>query len=197
MTRKFKSNKLLIASNNPGKAREIQELLNPFKIEVQGIQTSNIIEPEETGKTFIENAILKAQYYGKIFNLPAIADDSGLSIDALNGFPGVYSARVANGNFYEAFDIIKKQLLKKDLSSSNAHFTCALALWWPDGHIETFEGKVFGSISFPPKGNNGFGYDPIFKAEGHNKNFGEITYEEKSKISHRSIAFQQMVKNCF
>jgi XTP/dITP diphosphohydrolase len=199
MARKFTENKLLIASNNPGKVKEIKDLLAPYNIEILSVSDLNVEEPEETGLTFVDNARLKAEYYGKIKNMPALADDSGLSIEALDGFPGVYSARFAgpDRNFYSAFDMIEKKLQDINLSTSKAFFTCALALWWPDGHFETFEGTLNGNLSFPPSGKLGFGYAPIFIPKGHNVTFANFQDEEKNKISHRAEAFNQMIKACF
>lgn len=199
MNRKFDSSKLLLASNNPGKVNEIKLLLSPFNIEIISITDLNVEEPEETGLTFIDNAKLKAEYYGKICNIPALADDSGISIEALDGFPGIYSARIAGPNkqFNQAFDLIKQKLIEKNLVTSPAHFTCALTLWWPDGHFEIFEEHLNGSISFPAAGKHGFGYAPIFTPNGYDKTFAQIEDDEKNKISHRAKAFNKLVKNCF
>jgi XTP/dITP diphosphohydrolase len=200
MSRKFNEKQLLIASNNPGKVKEISELFAPYNIETISLTHLDIEEPEETGLTFVDNAKLKAAYYGKLLNLPALADDSGLTIDALDGFPGVYSARFAgpDSDFSKAFTMIEQKLLKKELQSSSASFICSLALWWPDDHFEVFSGIIDGNISFPPvKGEHGFGYAPIFTAKGHNKKFSQISNEEKNLISHRAKAFNQLITTCF
>lgn len=187
--------KILIASNNPGKVTEIEALLRDYNIECISLIGKDIEEPEETGTTFLENAILKAKYYGEIFNLPALADDSGLCVDALDGFPGVISARIAgpNKDYSKAFDIIREKLNDKELESSPAHFICSLVLWTPNGTLTDFEGKLNGRISFPAKGLNGFGYDSVFTADGYNKTLAEFTSEEKNNISHRKIAFDKFI----
>lgn len=199
MNRKFNSQKLLIASNNPGKVNEIKFLLSPFNIEIISITDIDIQEPEETGLTFIDNAKIKAEYYGEKYNIPALADDSGISIEALDGFPGIYSARLAGPDkqYNQAFELIEKKLLEKNLQTSPAHFTCALVLRWPDGHFEIFEEYLNGKISFPATGKHGFGYAPIFIPDGYSKSFGQIEDEEKNKISHRAKAFNKLVKHCF
>jgi XTP/dITP diphosphohydrolase len=199
MHRKFNHNKLLVASNNPGKIREIKELFSTYNIEIISITDSNIIEPEETGLTFADNAKLKAEYYGKLYNLPAIADDSGLSVELLDGFPGVYSARFAGDdkNFNQAFDLIEAKLLEKNLTTSPAFFTCSLALWWQDEHFEVFEGYLQGKLSFPAIGQHGFGYDPIFIANGYDKTLAQLDKQEKNRISHRAQAFDKLTKSCF
>lgn len=199
MQRKFTEKKLLIASNNPGKVKEISSLLSPFGIEVISATDFNIKEPEETGVTFAQNALLKAQYYGKLTSLPALSDDSGLCIEALDGFPGVYSARFAgeDRNFTNAFKLIEEKLQAKNLNTSPAAFICSLALWWPNGQLVEVEGKVTGNISFPPRGKKGFGYDPIFIADGYNQSFAEMDAAEKNKISHRAMALKQLINICF
>ena len=199
MNKKLNHTKLLIASNNPGKVREIKELLAPYNIEMVSAIDFNIEEPEETGLTFIENSRLKAEYYGKKTNLLALADDSGLSIDALEGFPGIYSARIAgeNKNYEVAFSEIENRLIAQGLQSSTAHFTCALSLYYPDGCFKDFEGIVKGRVSFPIKGAKGFGYDPIFIPDGYSKSFAEMNPIDKNTLSHRGIAFQKLVEHCF
>ena len=199
MNRKFLDKELLLASNNNGKILEIKELLLPYNISISSASDFQITEPEETGITFADNAKLKAEYYGKIKNTPALADDSGLSIKNLDGFPGVYSARLAgeNKDFTEAFKIIEQKLLEKGLTSSSAFFTCCLALRWPDGHFEVFEAKLHGKISFPATGSYGFGYGPIFIPDGHNKTLSQMPNEQKNAISHRALAFNQMIDACF
>lgn len=199
--RHFTEPSLLIASGNSGKVREIKDLLEPFAVDVRSAAEFNLQEPEETGNTFIENAQLKARYYGSNTGLPALADDSGLAVDILDGAPGIYSARWAGEgkDFSVAFKRLQEELSQKQGSNGTikAHFVCALALWWPDGHMETFEGKVFGRLTFPPRGNNGFGYDPIFIANGKNLTFGEMPKDQKHAISHRADAFNQFVGACF
>ncbi len=199
MTKNFPYNKLLIASNNLGKVKEIEALLAPYDVEIISITDIDIEEPEETGVTFAENARLKAEYYGKLMNLPALADDSGLSVEDLDNYPGVYSARIAgpNKDFNLAFDDIKNRLADKKLDSSPAFFTCSLAIWYPDGRMEDFEGVIDGLISFPPSIVEGYGYNPIFTPSGYNQRFSEIGQAEKNKISHRALAFKKFIEHCF
>lgn len=199
MFRKFVEQEILIASGNPGKITEITELFSPYNIKLHSITNFQAEEPEETGATFVENAKLKAEYYGKITNLPSLSDDSGISITALDGFPGIYSARFAgpNKDFNTAFQLIQQKLLEKGLDSSPAFFTCALALWWPDGHFEIFEGELHGKVVFPAQGLNGFGYNPIFVPDGHDRTIAQMTKDEKKNISHRSLAFNKMINSCF
>ena len=189
--RRFSADKLLIASNNKGKIIEFEQLLLSYDVEVISAQLFDLAEPEETGMTFKENAELKARYYCKHTNLPALADDSGVVIDELGGEPGVYSARWAgeNKNFAVAIKKVKDLLEEKSKHSSKASFICHLSLIWPDGHIENFEGKIDGIISFPPKGSNGFGYDSIFRANGYEETFAELDAEVKNKI--RNIIGQE------
>lgn len=197
-SRKFKNEKIFIATSNKGKIKEISDLVRPYNIEVVSPEGYNIAAPEETGLTFKENADIKALYYSKITNLPAIADDSGLSIDALGGEPGVYSARwaVEEGDFDLAMQKIWQKLNELNLKTSSARFTCALSIAWLDGHLESFEGQIEGHLTFPPRGKNGFGYDPIFIPNGYDQTFGEMNYDQKSFISHRTIAFNKLVKHC-
>lgn len=193
----LKNQKLLIASNNQGKVREIQSLLSSFDFEVISASSFDIPEPEETGLTFAENSRLKAKYYGSLTNLPALADDSGFCVEELDGFPGLYSARVAgeDKNYYKVFNQIEDSLKQRNLETSKAHFICSLAIWYPDGSLYDFEGRVDGMLSFPAKGENGFGYDPIFVPQGYNKTFAQMNKVEKDQISHRFIAFKKLVDN--
>jgi XTP/dITP diphosphohydrolase len=195
--RHFAGGKLVVASHNAGKVREIRELLAAFKVDVVSAGELNLPEPEETETTFIGNAELKALAAAKAANLPALSDDSGLSIDALDGAPGIYSARWAgpNKDFAMAMQRIEREMDgKKD---RKARFICALTLAWPDGHCESFEGKVTGVLTFPPSGTKGFGYDPIFIADGYNVTFAEMQPADKHAISHRADAFRQLVAACF
>jgi XTP/dITP diphosphohydrolase len=192
--------KLVIATHNAGKLREIRELLAPHGIECVGAAELDLPEPEETGNTFIDNAELKAREAADLSGLPALADDSGLSVDALHGLPGIFSARWAedeegNRDFGRAMERVWKEIeAAGDEASHDAHFVCALAIAWPDnGQTESFEGKVFGTLSWPPRGDHGFGYDPIFVANGMDQTFAEIDPVEKHAISHRAEAFRQLV----
>lgn len=199
MDRKFTEKKLLIASNNPGKVKEIKSLLKPYDIEIFSVTNFDIEEPEETGLSFFENSELKAKYYSKSLNLPALADDSGLCIEALDGYPGIYSARVVgpDKDYNKAYDVIRDKLLKKGLSSSPAHFICSLVLCSSNGEIQEFEGRIDGIISFPALGDKGFGFDPIFTPNGYDKRFAQMDPELKSKISHRALAFKKFIDTCF
>lgn len=195
MTRQLTSKKLVLASHNKGKLQEIAELLKPYDIEVLSSSYLNLPDIEETGTSFVENAKLKALAVAKASNLPALADDSGLEVHALDNRPGIFSARfVENGDYYKAMEKLYKEALAK--SSLTANFTCALAIAYPDGETQTFEGKVFGSLSWPPQGTNGFGYDPFFIPEGFDKSFGVLPKEIKQEISHRSKALHKFIKAC-
>ncbi len=202
MTRKLEPGKLVIASHNEGKVREIRALLAPFGIEPVSAASLGIPEPEETGTTFIANAELKARASADLSGLPALADDSGLCVDALGGDPGIYSARWAEvdgkRDFHHAMKLVNDKLeaLGPD-AGRDAHFVCALSLCWPDGHIESFEGKVHGTLVWPIRGQNGFGYDAMFQPHGHAITFGEMDPDAKHAMSHRADAFAQLVAAVF
>ena len=195
--RKFNGDTLVIASHNPGKVREIAALLRPFGVAVKSAAELDLPEPEETGTTFTANAELKALAAAENSGVAALADDSGLVVTALKGEPGIHSARWAGPekDFGVAMRKVEDELKGKD--DRSAHFTCALALCWPDGHMETFEGFVHGTLVWPPRGTQGFGYDPVFQAQGHTVTFGEMGAEEKHRISHRADAFRKLVDACF
>ena len=191
--------KLVVATHNSGKLREIRDLLAPYGIECVGAAELDLPEPEETGNTFVDNAELKARAAADLSGLPALSDDSGLSVDALHGMPGIFSARWAedgagNRNFSRAMERVWREVEEAGPEAGHdAHFTCALSIAWPEGDIESFEGKVHGAIVWPPRGEKGFGYDPIFIATGMEKTFAEIDPAEKHAISHRAEAFRQLV----
>jgi XTP/dITP diphosphohydrolase len=197
MARRFSGGKLVIASHNPGKVREIAELLGPHGVDCVDAGTLGLPEPEETGETFQANAELKALAAAGAAGLPALADDSGLSVDALGGAPGVYSARWAGPkkDFAMAMQRVERQLGPD--ADRRAHFTCVLALAWPDGHVASFEGQIHGRLVWPPRGNRGFGYDPIFLPEGRSQTFGEMDPMGKHAISHRAEAFRKLIAGCF
>jgi XTP/dITP diphosphohydrolase len=197
MARRFKGGKLVIASHNPGKVREIQALLDPFGAEVISAGELGLPEPEETGNTFIANAELKAHAAAIGANLPALADDSGIVVNGLNGQPGIYSARWGGPtkDFNRAMERVWTEL--EAIEDKSAHFTSALALCWPDGHSEIFEGHIQGAIVWPQRGDKGFGYDPIFQPNGYDKTFGELENDVKYNISHRFQAFEKLVEACF
>ena len=192
--------KLVIATHNPGKLREIEELLAPLGIACVGAAELGLPEPEEIGNTFIDNAELKAREAADLSGLPALADDSGLSVDALHGLPGIFSARWAedeagNRDFARAMERVWSDVEAAGPEAGHdAHFACALAIAWPDnGQTESFEGRVDGTLVWPPRGDRGFGYDPMFVPAGHVQTFGEIDPAEKHKISHRAKAFEKLV----
>lgn len=199
MTRKFEGGKLVVASHNPGKVREIGDLLAPFGIETVSAGALGLDEPEETGDTFRANAELKALAAAKAANLPALADDSGLCVNALNGAPGIHSARWAgpSKDFEFAMEKLRRGMLEEGPVDVGAHFICGLALAWPDGYVEYFEGRVDGELTWPPRGDKGFGYDPIFIPDGHDITFGEMEPQAKHAMSHRADAFRQLVNACF
>jgi XTP/dITP diphosphohydrolase len=196
MPRRFIEKKLILASHNKGKAAEIAELLKPFAIEVISAASLGLPEPEETEDSFIGNAKLKALAAARAAKLPALADDSGLWVDSLDGAPGIYSARWAgpSKDFGQAMDRVLKGIADKP---RGAHFVAALALAWPDDHCEVFEGKVFGTLADTPRGARGFGYDPIFVPDGYTITFGEMDPAQKHAMSHRAVAFRMLVDGCF
>jgi len=199
MARAFNGEKLVIASHNPGKVREIGELLAPFGVEVISAGDLDLPEPVEDGTTFIANAEIKALAAAKAANLPALADDSGLCVHGLDNDPGVYSARWAGPekDFTVAMQKIEEALNEADTEDRSAHFACALTLAWPDGHMESFEGQVQGTMTWPPSGAKGFGYDPTFMPNGHDITFADMLPEQKHAMSHRANAFKKLVAACF
>ena len=211
MSHRLGPGRLVIASHNEGKVREIRELLGPYGIEPVSAAELDLPEPDEIGTTFIDNADLKARAAADLSGLPALADDSGLCVEALGDRPGIFSARWAladahvpaeagpgevsgDRDFNRAMRRVQDELeaLGEDVSR-DAHFICALALCWPDGHSEWFEGRVDGTLTFPPRGANGFGYDPIFVPNGHEQTFGEMDPAAKHAMSHRADAFRKLV----
>jgi XTP/dITP diphosphohydrolase len=201
--RRFTEPELVLATHNAGKAREIAELLGPYVAAFKTAAELDLPEPEETGLTFIANAELKALAAAKESGMPALADDSGLAVHALGGDPGIYSARWAvtedgekkgGRDFALAMQKVEDALTGKD--DRSAAFICALTLAWPDGHVESVEGRVDGTIVWPPRGGNGFGYDPIFQANGYDITFGEMDPARKHEISHRADAFAKLVQLC-
>jgi len=195
--RTFTGGRLVIASHNQGKVREIADLLAPFGADVVSAGTLGLPEPDETGTTFIANALLKAEAAAKGAGLPALADDSGLAVDALDGAPGIYSARWAGPGKDFGLAMRKVEEALGGAQNAPARFVCALALCWPDGQSAVFEGVVEGHLVFPPRGTMGFGYDPIFVPDGHTVTFGEMPPDAKHAISHRADAFRKLVAACF
>ena len=200
--RRFDATELIVASHNKGKISEIGDLLEPFGVTSVGADALGLPEPEETGSDFIANAVLKARAAAMATGRPALADDSGLAVDALDGAPGIYSARWAQTpdgvrDFDFAMRKLEVALSQKPDSPRTAQFICALSLVWPDGHAESFEGQVAGTLVWPMRGDNGFGYDPVFLPLGGDLTFGEMSPQAKHAISHRADAFAQLVAGCF
>jgi len=188
---------LVVASHNKGKVREIEELLAPFGFVVRGAAELGLAEPDETEATFEGNAILKARAAANASGLMALADDSGLSVTALDGEPGIYSARWAGEtkDFSFAMARVERELKEKYATDFSAKFVCVLALAAPNGETETFRGEVEGHLTFPPRGTKGFGYDPIFVANGMTETFAEIEPAAKHAMSHRAHAFDKLVNS--
>jgi XTP/dITP diphosphohydrolase len=199
---------LIIATHNPGKLREMRELLAPYGVATQSAGELGLAEPAETGMTFAENARIKASAAARTSGKPAFADDSGLVVDALGGEPGIHSARWAgpDKDFRAAMNRIQTLLIErgaKTLEQRRAHFIAALCLAWPDGHVEDFEGRVDGVAVWPPRGDKGFGYDPLFRPDGFDITFGQMSADEKHGLppqgrglSHRARAFMKLAEAC-
>ena len=200
--RKLQPGRLVIASHNQGKVREIRALLAPFGIEPVSAGDLGLPEPEETGTTFAENALIKARASAEGSGIVALADDSGLCVDALGGEPGVHTADWAETPHGRDWELAMRKVedrleaLGSDVDRS-ARFVCTLALCWPDGETALFEGRISGHLTWPPRGELGFGYDPVFVPEGHDQTFAEIEPEEKHAISHRAEAFKKLVNALF
>jgi XTP/dITP diphosphohydrolase len=199
MARKFPGGRLVIASHNQGKVREIGELLAGYAVEAISAAALSLPEPEETGATYIANAELKARAAAQAAGLPSLADDSGFAVRALDGAPGIYSARWAgpDKDFGFAMQKVWDEVQAAGGQDLAAEFVCALSLGWPDGHCESFEGRLAGTMVWPPRGSLGFGYDPMFVAQGGALTFGEMEPAAKHAISHRAIAFKQLIDACF
>ncbi|MBD9374081.1 RdgB/HAM1 family non-canonical purine NTP pyrophosphatase [Rhizobium sp. ARZ01] len=210
--RKLDTRTIVVASHNAGKIREIRDLIGPLGFEAKSAADLNFIEPDETGTTFEENAAIKALASAKAAGLPALSDDSGLVIDALGGAPGVYTANWAENedgsrDFAMAMQKVEAALAEKGAATSadrTARFVSVLCLAWPDGHTEMFRGEIEGTVVWPPRGEQGFGYDPVFQPENHGVTFGEMSAEEKhgwkpgdtEALSHRARAFKRFVETC-
>jgi XTP/dITP diphosphohydrolase len=195
----FEGNKLVIASHNKGKIKEINELLRPLNIEILSAHDLKVEEPEENGCTFEENALIKSAFVSKATGLPCLSDDSGICFSDLNNEPGIYSARWAGKekNFDLAMLKINKAIQKIKKPNYDCQFICSLSLCWPDNYDVTVSGSIDGKYCWPPKGNQGFGYDPIFKPLGYKLSFAEMTPTFKHSISHRSIAFKKLINLSF
>ena len=197
--------KIVIATHNAGKLREMRDLLAPYGIGAVSAGELGLGEPEETGATFRANARIKAAAAAAAAKLPAFADDSGIVVEALDGQPGIYSARWAGEgkDFATAMQKIENMLRAKNATDRRAHFVSALCVAWPDGHMEEFEGRIDGALVWPPRGTAGFGYDPVFLPDGHSRTFGEMSAEEKhglppkgQALSHRARAFIKLAQAC-
>ena len=207
MTRQLGSGKLVIATHNSGKLKEIAALLAPFGLDCLSAGSLGLPEPPETGKTFVENALIKARAAAEAAGLPALADDSGLSVAALDGRPGVYTADWAERQWFEgepgrdwymAMGKVEGLVQSQGPDAPrDCAFHCTLALAWPDGEHAVYEGRVDGTLAWPPRGNRGFGYDPVFVPDGREQTFGEIDPDEKKDISHRADAFAKLVADQF
>ena len=200
--RRFDGDKLVIATHNAGKLVEIAELLEPFGVSVISAGELGLEEPEETEDTFAGNARIKAHFAAKASGLPALSDDSGIAVDALDGAPGVYTADWTETPTGRDFPMAMKKVwnlleAKNAPEPRAAAFNCTLCLAWPDGHDEIFEGRVEGRLVWPMRGENGFGFDPIFLPNGHDLTFGEMDPADKKAISHRADAFAKLVQGCF
>ena len=207
MTHRKLEGRVVAATHNKGKLVELHDLLAPAGIELVSAGSLNLPEPEETGGTFVANALIKARAAAVATGIPAVSDDSGVCVEGLDGAPGIYSARWANASkdFRPAMARIEKELTAKGARKPwRAWFVSALAIAWPDGHVETFEGRVDGDLVFPPRGTQGFGYDPCFLPDGHTRTFGEMSAHEKHglpkegglALSHRARAFQLLARAC-
>lgn len=194
MSRKLAIGPLVAATHNTGKMRELKALFEPLGFSVRSAIDLDLLEPDETEETFEGNAILKAKAAALATGEPALSDDSGLAVNALDGAPGIYSARWAGEprDFNLAMEKVRQELESIGAKDYSAYFVCVLAVVWPDGHAETFRGEVHGELVFPPKGDRGFGYDPIFVATGESVTFGEMDPDKKHAMSHRAVAFEKL-----
>lgn len=194
MPRRLSPGRLIAATHNAGKVRELRDLFEPLGYEVVSAIDLDLAEPEETEPTFAGNAILKARAAAEATGCPALSDDSGLAVEALDGQPGIYSARWAGEprDFRRAMEKVEAELQATDPANRRAKFVCALAIVWPDGQADVFEGEVEGDLVWPPRGKRGFGYDPIFVATGETLTFGEMDPDRKHAMSHRARAFAKL-----
>lgn len=194
MIRRLSPGRLVAATHNKGKVSELTDLFAPLGFEVVSAIELDLPEPEETEATFAGNAILKARAAAEATGAPALSDDSGLSVTALGGAPGIYSARWAGEprDFGKAMEKVQRELDDIGSTDRSAKFVCALAIVWPDGHAEVFEGEVHGELTWPPRGDKGFGYDPVFVADGESITFGEMEPALKHAMSHRARAVEKL-----
>lgn len=194
MTRKLEKGRLVAATHNKGKVRELKDLFEPVGMEVVSAIELDLDEPDETEQTFSGNALIKARAACKATGAPALSDDSGLEVDALGGMPGVHTALWAGEprDFYVAMEKVETLLKESGATDRTARFVSTLAVVWPDGHEEVFEGTVEGEIVWPPRGDKGFGFDPVFVAKGETETFGEMDPAKKHAMSHRADAFAKL-----
>jgi XTP/dITP diphosphohydrolase len=203
MSRKFNDDCLVLATHNLGKIEEFKHLFGEVNFKITDIGRFSWVPPEETGESFWENSLIKAEKASKVTGLVSLADDSGLCVDILDGAPGIYSADWAvksdgNRDFSFATQKLIKEIEKKNhVKPFTAHFICSLVLYWPDGHFEKFQGQINGHIIWPGKGTNGHGYDPIFLPNGYNETFGQMDRWKKNRISHRGLAMAGLLNACF
>ncbi|TMM52608.1 RdgB/HAM1 family non-canonical purine NTP pyrophosphatase [Sulfitobacter sabulilitoris] len=202
MTRAFAGDRILIATHNAGKLEEMEKLFHPFDVTVVGAAAMNLPEPEETETTFVGNARIKAHAAAKATGMPALSDDSGIEVEALDNAPGVYTADWAETPDGRDFvmAMTKTHTLLEERNAPHprrARFRATLVLAWPDGHDEVFEGKVNGTLVWPMRGQIGHGYDPMFQPDGYDMTFAEMPFEEKNRISHRADAFAKLIVGCF
>ena len=195
--RQFNDKKLVLATHNKGKLAELRAMFAPYGVEVVSAGDLNLTEPDETENTFIGNAMIKAKAAVAASGLPVLADDSGLCVNGLNGDPGVYSANWAGPgkDFVPAMERVNREL--GDKTDRSAYFISVFVLAWPDGETSTMEGRVNGTIVWPPRGTQGHGYDPVFQPDGDSRTFGEMTLQEKAQYSHRARAFEALIQNHF
>ena len=196
--RQLESGTLVVASHNEGKVREIRALLGPWALDIRSAAGLGLAEPEETGSTYRENAAIKAKAAARASGFPALADDSGFEVRAINGDPGLHSARWAgkDRDFSAAMERVRAAVEASGSDDRSCRFVCALSLAWPDGHDETVAGAIDGELAWPPRGDRGFGYDPIFVPEGRKETFAEAEPEWKHKVSHRARAFETLIDRC-
>jgi|TARA_R110001583_G_scaffold163735_3_gene316056 XTP/dITP diphosphohydrolase len=194
MIRRLSPGRLVAATHNKGKVSELKDLFEPLGFDVVSAIELALPEPEETEATFAGNAILKARAAAEATGAPALSDDSGLSVTALGGAPGIFSARWAGEprDFSRAMEKVQRELDDIGATDRSAKFVCALAVVWPDGHAEVFEGEVHGELTWPPRGDKGFGYDPVFVADGESITFGEMEPQRKHAMSHRANAVAKL-----
>lgn len=195
------SGRVVIATHNAGKLREMHDLLAPYGVEAVSAGALGLPEPVENGTMFSENAAIKARAAAAATRLPAIADDSGICVDALDGAPGIFTADWCGTprDYQTGMNRVRDELIRRNepATGARAHFVSCIVVAWPDGHEDVFEGRVFGSLAFPPRGGNGFGYDPCFVPDGESQTFGEMTPEGKKRHSHRARAVEKLVRTLF